>query len=75
MLTSAFQSVHHGRRFSMTVSTFLVLDFSANSFSWKVQAILFLAPLVYHQMLEEDPKVNRLVRGPVVVVIVFSFTA
>ncbi|KAJ7593133.1 G-protein alpha subunit [Mycena floridula] len=25
-----------------------------------VQAILFIAPLVFHQMLEEDPRVNRL---------------
>ena len=27
-----------------------------------VQAIIFLAPLAFNLMLEEDPKVNRLVR-------------
>lgn len=29
-----------------------------------VQAILFLAPLAFNQMLDEDTKVNRLVRHP-----------
>lgn len=28
-----------------------------------VQAIIFLAPLAFNLMLEEDPKVNRLVRN------------
>lgn len=29
-----------------------------------VQAIIFLAPLAFNLTLEEDPKVNRLVRNP-----------
>ena len=29
-----------------------------------VQAIIFLAPLAFNLTLEEDPKVNRLVRKP-----------
>lgn len=32
-----------------------------------VQAIIFLAPLAFNLMLEEDSKVNRLVRAPALV--------
>jgi len=32
------------------------------NYSYSVQAIIFLAPLAFNQVLEEDPRVNRLVR-------------
>jgi len=47
----------------MMVSSKIATSSNLISQQTSVQCILFLAPLSFNEVLEEDPKVNRLVRS------------
>ena len=61
-----WNSVNIGSHISMMVHYQLCKLACFTTHPDSVQAIIFLAPLAFNQVLEEDPRVNRLVR-------VFSF--